>query len=134
MLDMNLINNASNYFYDRLIYIIIAAIILLIISLIFKKKKIESKYDNSIFLILIIIVSTIIPFFSDTIGFEHIFTLSSLVFGIITFIHTKNINITNDASGYYLILELLGLLSINPIQIVLSLELFIKQDKFRLNI
>ena len=127
-------NLAGNYFGDKFLYILIAILLTVIITFLFKKEKVKSNKDNSIVMMLIILVTSIIPFFTHMVTFEMVWTLSEILFLIITFVKTRGINTASELQKYYLILILLSALSINPIALVLSIYMFIQLDTFGLHI
>ena len=65
---------------------------------------------------------------------EMVWTLSLILFLIITFIRTRGINTASELQKYYLILIILSALSINPIALVLSIYMFLQLDTFGINI
>ena len=85
-------------------------------------------------MMLIILVTSIIPFFTHMVTIEMVWTLSEILFLIITFVKTRGINTASELQKYYLILILLSALSINPIALVLSIYMFIQLDTFGLHI
>lgn len=127
---------AYNMFYDKLSYLFVTTIIILLITFLFKKDKIKSNKDNSKIMLLIILITSIIPILTHSslplisIGFN----IALFVFTIITFLKLKLINTTDELRGYYLILIVCSLISINPASLILSMQLFLQLDIFGVNI
>ena len=133
-INKNLLNEASLYFYDRLIIMLIMTIGIILFSFILKKEKIESHTDNSKLMIILILITSILPFISDSTSYERIFSFTQFVFGIITLIKLYNIGHTDELRGYYLATFIIGILACNPIAIVLSAYMFTQVDNFGLMI
>ena len=130
----NGLNLAGNYFGDKFLYILIAIFLSVVITFLFKKEKVKSNKDNSTIMMLVILITSIIPFFTNMVTMEMVWTLSLIAFLITTFIKTRGINTASELQKYYLILIILSALSINPIALVLSIYIFIQLDTFGLNI
>lgn len=130
----NAINLAGNWFGDKFIYIAIAILLSVLITFLFKKEKIKSNKDNSLIMMLFILITSILPFFTHIVTTEMIWTLSEILFWIVVFFKTREINTANELRKYYLILIILSALSVNPIALVLSGYMFIQVDKFGLMI
>ena len=136
-IDNSVANNMSTlYFSNRLLYIFISIIITMLITSLFRKNKIKSSKDNSKIMLLIILVTSLIPILTK-IGLSLIsaaFNMALLIFSIIVFLKLKSVNTTKDLQGYYLILILCSIISINPIALVLSIYMFLQLDTFGLYI
>jgi hypothetical protein len=124
------LNLAGNYFGDKFLYILIAILLSVIITFLFKKEKIKSNKDNGVIMMILILVTSIVPFFTNMVTMEMVWTLSLIVFLIITFIRTRGIATASELQKYYLILIILSALSINPIALVLSIYMFLQLDTF----
>ncbi len=131
-INKNLLNEASLYFYDRLIIMLIMTIGIILFSFILKKEIVKSHDDNSKIMIILILITSILPFISDSIIYERIFSFTQFVFGIITLIKVNRTNDADELRGYYLATFIIGILSCNPIAIVLSVYMFNGLDKFGL--
>ncbi len=124
------LNLAGNYFGDKFLYILIAILLSVIITFLFKKEKIKSNKDNGVIMMILILVTSIVPFFTHMVTIEMVWTLSLILFLIITFIKTRGITTSSELQKYYLILIILSALSINPIALVLSIYMFLQLDTF----
>lgn len=132
--NIDYLNDATNCFGDSFIFIIITLILLIIISFFLKKEQNIKQKDNSSKMIIILILTNVIPFFSDVTLTPMIFTITSLIFCIITLIKVHgNIILTNEMNKYYLILFMLGILSCNLVQSILSIIMLVQLDKFGIN-
>lgn len=131
-------NNSVNFFGERFIYIILALLLTLLLTLIFKKERIKSNKDNSILMLIIIFITSLIPLLTGsiwTMGYISAgFNIAELIFVIITFFKSKNTSMANELQSYYLILIITSLVSLNPIALILSINIFIQLDKFGLHI
>ena len=128
------LNLAGNYFGDKFLYILIAIFLSVIITFLFKKEKVKSNKDNGIIMMIIIFITSIVPFLTHMVTTEMVWTLSLIIFLIITFIKTRGITTASELQKYYLLLIILSALSINPVALVLSIYLFIQLDTFGINI
>ena len=133
-INKNLLNEASLYFYDRLIIMLIMTIGIILFSFILKKEIVKSHDDNSKIMIILILITSILPFISDSIIYERIFSFTHFVFGIITLIKVNRTNDADELRGYYLATFIIGILACNPIAIVLSAYMFTQVDNFGLMI
>ena len=133
-INKNLLNEASLYFYDRLIIMLIMTIGIILFSFILKKEIVKSHDDNSKIMIILILITSILPFISDSIIYERIFSFTQFVFGIITLIKVNRTNDADELRGYYLATFIIGIFACNPIAIVLSAYMFIQVDNFGLMI
>ena len=133
-INSNLLNESIIYFYNNLLIMLIATIFTCMLSFVLKKEKIESHTDNSKLMIILILITSILPFISDSTSYERIFSFTQFVFGIITLIKLYNIGHTDELRGYYLATFIIGILACNPIAIVLSAYTFTQVDKFGLMI
>lgn len=127
---------AYNMFYDKLLYIFISIIIMLLITFIIKKTNIKSNKDNSKIMLLIILITSLVPIVnhSSVPLISAGFNIALLIFSILTFVKSKQINKADELRSYYLILIVCSLVSINPIALVLSIYMFLQQDIFGLHI
>ena len=127
---------AYNMFYDKLLYIFISIIIMLLITFIIKKTNIKSNKDNSKIMLLIILITSLVPIVnhSSVPLISAGFNIALLIFSILTFVKSKQINKADELRSYYLILIVCSLVSINPIALVLSIYMFLQLDTFGLRI
>lgn len=126
------VNNALNYTGEHFICIILLVLFLIILGFIFKKRKIESNKDNSKIDVIFIIILSFLSVITGINSFTNVFMLTLLIFSILTFIHLNRMSSSFDTRGYYLILIILSILSVQPIALVISICLFIQLDKFGL--
>lgn len=127
-------NLAANYFGDRFISVFIVIVLSLLLAFLFKKNKVKSNRDNSKIMMIIILITSIIPFFTQELELSMVFSLSLIMFLVVTFIKTRGINTSSDLQKYYLVIIILSVLSINPIALVLSIYMYLSLDTFGLNV
>lgn len=132
------LNNSTYYFNTKFIYFCISILFLIFLQLILKKQKIKTEKDKSKFMILIIFITFLMPIMLGNFWRMNLlsagFNIAGLVFSIMVFFKLKKINTSNELRGYYIILIISSIFSINPITLVISIYLFLQVDKFELHI
>lgn len=132
------LNNAINYFNIKFIYFGISILLLLLLQLLLKKQEIKTSRDKSPMMIIIISITFLIPIILGNIWRMNLlsagFNIAGLIFSVIVFFKLKKVNTSNELRGYYLVLSVTSIFSINPVALVISIFLFVQLDKFGLHI
>lgn len=132
------LNNATSYFDTRFIYFVIAILLLLLLQLLLKKQEIKTSKDKSPLMVIIISITFLIPIILGNIWRMNLlsagFNIAGLFFAVIVFFKLKKINTSSELRGYYFILAVTSIFSINPVALVISIFLFVQLDKFGLHV